>query len=206
MVAALDNACYLSADPLDRPMVEVSYKVWTGKRGRPRIYIDPEALSYALELRSCSHLGDIFGCGSRTVHRRALDEGIAKPGAPVFIVQELPDGSTAKIYNQERQPSHFAVQSDAELDAHIFAILQSFPKMGRGKITAALEARGASASRSRIKASRIRVQGTPGIFGHRAIHRRKYFVPGANSLWHHDGQHGKCLIYRSLFTISIYQF
>jgi hypothetical protein len=190
MVTALDNACHTSADPLDCPMVQVSYKVWTGKRGRPRIYIDPEALSYSLGLRGSSHLGGIFGCGSRTVHRRAIDEGIIIPGVPVYTTQELPDGSKIKIYNQQKQRSHFPEQSDAELDAHVFSILQNFPKMGRGKISAALESRGAAATRARIKASRIRVQGAPGVFGHRAIHRRKYFVPGANSLWHHDGQHG----------------
>ncbi|CUA71582.1 hypothetical protein RSOLAG22IIIB_09669 [Rhizoctonia solani] len=34
------------------------------------------------------------------------------------------------------------------------------------------------------------VRGAPGVFGNRAIHHIKYRVPGPNSLWHHDGQHG----------------
>ncbi|THH13742.1 hypothetical protein EUX98_g9686, partial [Antrodiella citrinella] len=44
--------------------------------------------------------------------------------------------------------------------------------------------------RERLTLSYARVHGTPGIFGARTIHRRQYNVAGANSLWHHDGQHG----------------
>lgn len=49
--------------------------------------------------------------------------------------------------------------------------------------------------RERIIESYLRVYGTPGVFGDRAIHRRVYTVAGANSLWHHDGQHGMSLDY-----------
>lgn len=35
------------------------------------------------------------------------------------------------------------------------------------------------------------VSGAPSqFFGSHRIHRRKYYVPAPNSLWHHDGQHG----------------
>lgn len=58
--------------------------------------------------------------------------------------------------------------------------------MIRGRLKAA----GFNVPMDRIAGAYLRVHGAPGIFGGRAIHRRVYSVPGANSLWHHDGQHG----------------
>ena len=54
-----------------------------------------------------------------------------------------------------------------------------------------LKAAGHHVPVERIAASYLRVRGTPGSFSGRTIHRRVYKVAGANSLWHHDGQHGK---------------
>ena len=45
-------------------------------------------------------------------------------------------------------------------------------------------------SEARVRDSLERVSGVPGTFGGRRVHRRRYQVAGANSLWHHDGQHG----------------
>lgn len=191
MINSLDRACHLSSDPLNCPAVEVSRVVHTGKRGRPRIEIDPYTLAYALQLRGPSHLGQVFQCNSRTVKRRAVEYGISEPGIPVYSQERQPDGSMVKIYNQHQQPHAMPAPSNHQLDTAIMAIIQNYPKIGRGKITAALKNQGIRATRKSIKESRLRVQGAPGLFGHRAIHRRKYFVPGANSLWHHDGQHGE---------------
>ena len=47
--------------------------------------------------------------------------------------------------------------------------------------------------RSHLEASYARVHGAPAnVFGVRRIERRVYKVPGPNSLWHHDRQHGMC--------------
>ena len=56
--------------------------------------------------------------------------------------------------------------------------------------TAALRANGVIVSEGRVRGSLARVSGVPGTFGGWRVHRRRYQVAGANSLWHHDGQHG----------------
>ena len=63
-----------------------------------------------------------------------------------------------------------------------------------------LRAKGYRVPIKRISSSYLRVHGTPAAFGSRQIERRVYSVPGVNSLWHHDGQHGK-LIMCSLFPV-----
>lgn len=82
--------------------------------------------------------------------------------------------------------------TDQELDGLLVSILQSFPTYGRRMIAGHLTTFDHyRVHGERIRASYRRVHGTPGVFGGRRIHRRRYKVPGANSLWHHDGQHGK---------------
>ncbi|KAJ6452105.1 hypothetical protein C8R45DRAFT_1113224 [Mycena sanguinolenta] len=51
MVAALDLACHESMDPPDAPPLVAARRVRTGRRGRPRVEIDPQFLRAALELR-----------------------------------------------------------------------------------------------------------------------------------------------------------
>lgn len=65
-----------------------------------------------------------------------------------------------------------------------------------------LHSNGHRVPRERIAAAYIRVHGTPGTFAGRRIHRKVYNVAGPNSLWHHDGQHGKSLF----VTFNIWEF
>lgn len=191
MVSLLDDAQHSSSDPVTAPSIVTSKLIKTGGRGRPRIELDENILTHAMKLRTTSHLASVFGCNARTIRRRALDYGIAQPGAPICVEQEHPDGSTTKQYNSVPQPIQQSPLSDAELDSMISGILQQFPKLGRRKLHAQLQVLGQRVPIPRITASKLRVQGVPARFGDRSIVRRKYFVPGANSLWHHDGQHGK---------------
>ena len=46
-------------------------------------------------------------------------------------------------------------------------------------------------SRERIRASLLRIDPVQWVFEHIHIWQRVYSVPGPNSLWHHDGQHGE---------------
>lgn len=69
-------------------------------------------------------------------------------------------------------------------------ILEVFPNFGRRMLAGCLHTMGHNVPRDRITASYLRVHGAPALFGDRSIERREYFVAGANSLWHHDGQHG----------------
>jgi hypothetical protein len=45
-------------------------------------------------------------------------------------------------------------------------------------------------SRERITQSLVRIDPVQRVFQRIRIRRRVYSVPGPNSLWHHDGQHG----------------
>ena len=66
-----------------------------------------------------------------------------------------------------------------------------------------LKAAGYHVPVERIAASYLRVHGAPGSFGGRAVHRRAYHVAGANSLWHHDGQHGKPTSIYHLYVLTL---
>lgn len=189
MVTQLDAACHQSSDLPDAPSIMVSYSSTTGKRGRPRTEINPEFLSHALELRGPTHLAPVFGCSSRTVRRRALEHGLAQAGEPVYRDQEQPDGAVMRTFTSSTRP--VSNLTDQQLDSLITDILEVFPAFGRRMITGRLKTAGHHVPRERIAASFLRVHGSPGVFGDRSIHRKVYKVTGANSLAHHDGQHGK---------------
>ena len=44
--------------------------------------------------------------------------------------------------------------------------------------------------RERVQQALLRVDPVHQVFECIRIHRQVYNVPGPNSLWHHDGQHG----------------
>jgi hypothetical protein len=189
MIRCLDEASQISSDPPDAPFIPTATVVHTGRPGRPRIEIDPDLLSVGLELRGPTHLAPIFQCHPRTIRRRGLEHGLVEPGEPVYVDFEQEDGSIIRIYR-----SFTGAQSDLsdpELDEIVIYILEAFPSFGRRMIDGHLKHLGHRVPRSRLQASYTRVHGAPAsVFGPRRINRRVYNVPGPNSLWHHDGQHG----------------
>jgi hypothetical protein len=189
MVSDLDQACHQSSDPPDAPTLIVSRTVPTGRRGRPRVEIEPGFLAQALDLRGPSHLSSVLHCSSRTIRRRALEQGLVSPGHPVYTDHLLPDGTTARQYTSSTRL--VSTLTDHQLDALVTSILEVFPRFGRRMLTGRLKDAGHHVPRDRLAASYLRVHGSPGAFGDRTIHRKVYRVAGANSLWHHDGQHGK---------------
>jgi hypothetical protein len=191
-VSCLDAACHQSSDPPDAPALVIATRKPNGRRGRPRIHIDPQFLSQALDLRGPSHLGHIFQCHPRTVRRRALECGIATPGEPVYHDHTLDDSTVTRTYTSSSRP--VSTLSDEQLDHFVADILEVFPSFGQRMLSGRLKASGHHVPRDRIAASYLRVHGSPGIFGTRTIHRKVYKVAGANSLAHHDGQHGVHLL------------
>lgn len=189
MVAALDQACHQSSDAPDGNLPLVISRASTGRRGRPRVHIDATVLREALSYRGPTRLAPIFHCSSRTLRRRALELGISTPGVPVFTQEASADGTVQRRFAP--QPPRVSNLRDNELDTLLADLLQTFPKFGRRMIAGWLQARGHRVPRVRITASYARVHGAPGVFGDRIIHRKVYNVAGANSLWHHDGQHGE---------------
>lgn len=190
MTASLNTASLSSASASSQSTSPVvCERVKTGRRGRPRVAIDPTFLQFAMDLRGPTALGKVFKCSSRTVRRRALELDIVSPGAPVRNSVVLPDGSTSVHYTSSSRP--VSAMTDAELDAAVASALETFPAFGRKMLHGHFKAQGHNVPKTRIKASYTRVRGLPQTFGtRRRIVRRTYYVPGPLSLVHHDGQHG----------------
>lgn len=178
MMYHLDQARQASSDPLEDPAIPFVHTIQTGRRGRPRVEIEPDLLSTALTLRPKTQIAKTAMCSARTIRRRQLDYGIDVPGPSHSQTQQV-----------GRDNSDFPL-SDEELDWYLANIMQDFPSFGRRLATASLRANGVIVSEGRVRESLTRVSGVPGTFGGRRVHRRRYRVAGANSLWHHDGQHG----------------
>ncbi|PPQ99689.1 hypothetical protein CVT26_009115 [Gymnopilus dilepis] len=190
MVTALEQARDQSNDVPDAPPIITSGLSYTGRRGRPRIEINPDLLATAIDLRGGpTSLATVFGCAPRTIRRRALEYGIAEPGPPVYVDYVLDDGTTSRVFRSSTRAA--SVIEDDELDRIVASILEAFPTIGRRMIHGHLRFLDVVVSRTRIQESYRRVHGAPvGGFGIRRIERRVYSVAGPNSLWHHDGQHG----------------
>jgi hypothetical protein len=189
MVVALDLACHESMDPPDGAPLVVARRVRTGRRGRPRVEIDSQFLSAALDLRGPTGIAPELGVCSRTVRRVALRTGLVEPGAPVFQSHVNAEGLVERVHTSTTPP--VSVISDAELDQLIASTLEIFPQFGRRMIRGHLKSQGYRVPRERITDSYLRVHGAPAIFGDRQISRKKYRVPGPMSLVHMDGQHGE---------------
>jgi hypothetical protein len=182
MIFHLDQARQASSDPLEDPTIPFAYTIHTGRRGRPRVEVDPNLLSTALTLRPKTQVAETAKCSARTIRRRQVDYGIVIPGSSRSQAQQAS--------GDHGGPSHSGTISNDELDRYLAIVIQDFPTFGRRLATASLRAYGVIVSESRVRDSLARIRGVPGVFGGRRIHRRRYQVAGANSLWHHDGQHG----------------
>ena len=193
MIDRLDQAAITSADPPDVPDVQTTSIRRTGRPGRPRIEIDRDVLATALEMRGPTGLAPVFGVSARTVRRNALRQGLVEPGEPVYRDVQAPDGSTERVYTSSTAPAT-DIEPEA-LDQIVREILSSFPTYGRRMLRGHLSSLGYRIPRPQLEASYLRVHGPPAAhFGPRRIERRVYSVPGPNSLWHHDGQHGRYFI------------
>jgi hypothetical protein len=129
-----------------------------------------------------------FKTGRRTLRRRLKELGLVEDGAPVYVLETAEDGTTQKRYKNSTPP--MTALSDDQLDHLVADILQRFPNFGRTMLHGAIISNGFRISMRRVRDSQRRVKGVSGVFARRRLHRKKYNVPGANSLWHHDGQHG----------------
>lgn len=193
MIVALEEATLQSADPHHGPRLEVSRKRPTGRMGRPRVEIDDNFLAFALDLRGSSGIAQVLGCSARTVRRRAVEKGLRQPGQPVYEDSIGDDGNIQHRWTSTGPVISALSNDDQALDQEVAGIIELFPRLGRTMISGVLQSRGLRVPRNRITNSYLRVHGPPARFGDRRITRRVYSVPGVNSLWHHDGQHGQRL-------------
>ncbi|KAF8055696.1 hypothetical protein FPV67DRAFT_1567427 [Lyophyllum atratum] len=184
--------------------------VHTGHRGRPQIHIDPEFLRWAYSMRSTSSIARFLGVGRRLVRDHLLQYGIAeaREQPSVLSAQYIeenndfldPQGQAVPIDNPPEVPQELAVPSPnlestthisvEDLDALLLHLRQHFRRAGITMLDGMLRRLGHRVPRERIKQSLIRIDPVHRVFQRIKIRRRVYSVPGPNSLWHHDGQHG----------------
>ncbi|KAG8921378.1 hypothetical protein FRC01_000283 [Tulasnella sp. 417] len=189
--------------------------IYTGRRGRPRIHIDPSFLQWAYAFRGTSGISDFLSISRSTVRTSLLDYGIAEPGLYPFATIPNVDGpdledqdghnysplvpleadnqdiqEPAASSNAPTLSSRISGWSDDELDEGIIRIRVHFPKAGIAMLHGMLRTLGQHVPKERIRRSLLRVDPVRRVFERLRIRRRTYEVPGPNALWHHDGQHG----------------
>ena len=125
MTHHLDQARQVSSDPLEDPVIEFVQTVRTGKRGRPRVEIEPSLLLTALTLRAKTQIAKTAGCSTQTIRRRQLDYGISEP-TPNHSQAQQTGGPNGGSLLQSRDIS------DEELDWWLLIIIQDFPSFGPG--------------------------------------------------------------------------
>ncbi len=186
------EAALISSDPPSRPPALVPSKFRSnGLGGRPSAAINYPLLRDLTQVYGgAAKIATLLGFHPRTIRRHQLRWGLVQPGSAPFQVDFVDEeGHT----HWRHCPSHPAMtpMTDAELDEAVSNILRDFPDYGRGMIFGALVSQGLRVSRERVDASRLRVHGPSPPFRQRAIARIAYRVPGANSIWHHDGNHSE---------------
>lgn len=203
MLECLDQAVLQISDIPDNP-TEIGGRIYTGHPGRPRIAIhehDLEVLAHGHVTRG--EVASLYNCDGRTIRRRRVEFGQAPAGPPVYDQEFQDDGTVVRTY-YPGQSSELSTLSDNELDKQILEIYQQFPSFGRRLIDGYLIALGQRVPRQRILDSYARVIGpSQHVFAPRCLYRRNYNVPGPNSLWHHDGQHGQ--IFHSYISIADFE-
>ncbi|KAG5349600.1 hypothetical protein C0989_002863 [Termitomyces sp. Mn162] len=192
MIASLDDATLLSADYPDAPAPLLGTStVSNGQPGCPRIDIQPDDLARLTSGRAThKQIAALYGCSARTIRRRLIEYGLSRPSLPVYTQHIQSNGSIQRQY-APGVSADLSQLSNEEFDAFILDIYEQFPSFGRRMIDGFLLSHGERVPRQRIIDSYSRVIGpTTSTFAPRRIQRRIYSVPGPNSLWHHDGQHG----------------
>lgn len=200
---ALDDAMHASSDAPEQEAIEVVTRVQSGRPGRPRLEFNRAMLAQALETRNQTEVASEWGVSYKTIHRNALAFGLIQPGQHPFPPQAeavaQPDaggaGGDAEVAVVAGPPRQSRARgrrelTDEELAGLVQECLTLFQIFGRNMVLGFMASRAVYASRDRIEAAVLRVNGIPRLFGDR-IERRVYAVAGPNALWHHDGQHGE---------------
>ncbi|KAJ7178252.1 hypothetical protein C8R46DRAFT_1329376 [Mycena filopes] len=185
--------------------------------------IDPGFLQWAYSLRSTSSIARFLGLSRPTVRSVLLAYGIAVPREqPSALASHIPD-PIADGSNEEEDylvdPGSETQQPDAgpsissytgplssisddELDELLIRLRQHYRRAGITMFDGMLRRLGHHVPRERIRQALIRVDPVQRVFQRITIRRRTYHVPGPNSLWHHNGQHGT-LSFLSVHNVRI---
>lgn len=208
---------------------EVVSKEYSGGRGRPKIVINHDFLAWAYRLRSTSGIADFLGVSHTIVRQALLDYNIVQPGVnpfpvdmaehssqldlpefilgssqdhlPEFIQGSSRDHDTATVFQSSSLPGYLSIITNPELDTELLTLRQEYPRAGISILDGMLRNHGHIVQRERIRQSLLRIDPVERIFDRVRLRRRGYKVPGPNSLWHHDGQHGKLPVDSSMLGL-----
>lgn len=111
------------------------------------------------------------------------------PPEPDATVPQPPPIPTHQAAVSNRGP--ISAISDENLDNIIQMLRCQYARAGITILHGMLRNLGLHIPRTRIQASLLRIDPVQRVFERIRIRRRVYNVPGPNSLWHHDGQHGE---------------
>lgn len=127
-------------------------------------------------------------------HDDLLDPDLSTP-------DELPSDLDAGVDHSQpdgTQPTHpisftnpLSEMTDEELDNIVIRLRSHYRRAGISMLDGMLRRLGHHVPRERVRLSLIRIDPVQRVFARIRIRRRVYSVPGPNSLWHHDGQHGQ---------------
>jgi hypothetical protein len=128
-----------------------------------------------------------------TRYEDLLDPNIPFPGS--IPISNVPDGQSPNSTDQLALPvvsftGPLSTILDVELDTLIQQLRAHFRRAGISMLDGMLRRLGHRLPRERIRESLMRIDPVQRVFQRIRIRRRVYSVPGPNSLWHHDGQHG----------------
>lgn len=200
LIESLSDATHENRDPPDSTDLQWSTRLVRNGPGAPSVKIDRAILTEIVHgNHKWTDWAPLLKCHPRTIRRLALSEGLVEPGQAVYSTQLNDDGSTYRHYNRQGPRSRTSGLTDNELDLAITDILNMHPRYGRVMVKGQLASMGQHVPLERVRESYVRVRGPPRPFGYRQVHRQPYNVPGANSLWHHDGQHGMPSIQSPIF-------
>ncbi|KAJ7092053.1 hypothetical protein B0H15DRAFT_777894 [Mycena belliarum] len=167
------------------------------------IYIDPDFLRWAYSLRSTASIARFLGVSRSIVRRALLEHGIAAPQEQPTVLATGYDESDYltpdQPPNDENAPAPAIASytgplsciTDDELDGLLLRLRQHYRRAGITMFDGMLRRLGHHVPRARIRESLLRIDPVQRVFQRITIRRRVYSVPGPNSLWHHDGQHGE---------------
>lgn len=134
-------------------------------RGRPKLGITEGQILELLDAQfSITDIARLLGCSYKTVSRRIHEFGITQ--------------------------ARWTRMSDGDLDILVTQFSDEHPISGQRMLMGYLRACGVRVPRRRARESIMRVDPS-GVQSRlrQVLHRRKYSVPGPNSLWHVDGYH-----------------
>ena len=134
--------------------------------GRPRYNISQQQLEHLLNLNfDCPTIASMFGVSLRTIRRRMTEYHLSVK-------------------------SRYSTMDNDELDGVVKEMKEQFPNSGYRIMDGLLRQQSIRIQQSRIREAMQRTDpnGTVVRFAD-MIHRRRYHVPGPQSLWHIDGNH-----------------